>query len=57
MRRLALERIVLDGRAIGECKARLLDGFPHMCPDTIQEKAGKMAGKTFQHGGMNASFF
>jgi hypothetical protein len=49
-RRLALETRVLDGRAIGGWRVRPLAGFPYRYPAIRQEKAGEMAGKTFQRG-------
>jgi hypothetical protein len=56
-RRLALETKVLDGRAIGGWRVRPPADFPERYPGTRQKKAGEMAGKTLQGGGMSASSF
>jgi hypothetical protein len=56
-RRIVLETRVLDGRAIGGWRIWLLAGFPDKYQGTKQEKAGEMAGKSFQRGGMSASSF
>jgi hypothetical protein len=46
-RRLALEKRVRDGRAIGGWRVRPLAGFQDMYPGTRHEKAWEMAGKVF----------
>jgi hypothetical protein len=56
-RRLVFETRVLDGRAICGRRVRPLACFRGKYSGTKQEQTGEMAGKAFQRGGMNGSFF